>query len=71
MTLGTKIDQLIKPVDLLRTEVQNTKSKLDSLESRLAKVEDKVETRKKLFLRKYLKKRILKKPVYRKKQAEK
>ena len=36
MTLGAKINQLIKSVDLLKTEMQN-------INSRLAKLEDKVE----------------------------
>ena len=64
MTLGTKIDQLIKSVNLLKTEVQNINSKLDSVESRLAKLEDKVENQQETFLQKYSKKRILKKSVY-------
>ena len=60
MTLGTKIDQLIKSIDLLRTEVQNINSKLDSsMKSRLAKLEDKVKSQQETFS-KYSKKRILK-----------
>ena len=55
MTLGTKIDQLIKSVDLLRAEVQNINSKLDSMESRLAKLEDKVENQQGTFSEKIFK----------------
>ena len=55
MTLGSKIDQLIKSVDLLGAEVQNINSKLDSMELRLAKLEDKVENQQGTFSEKIFK----------------
>ena len=54
--LGTKINQLIKSVDLFRSEVQNINSKLDSMESRLTKRKDKVEKQQKCFSEKKFKK---------------
>ena len=70
MTLRTKIDQLIKSVDLLRTEVQNINSKLDSMGSRLAKQEDKVENQQETFSEKILKKADIKEVSILKKQVE-
>ena len=56
MILSTKINQLIKSVDLLRTEMQNINSKLNSMESRLDKLKDKVENKQETFSEKILKK---------------
>ena len=64
MTLRTKIDQFIKFVDLLRTEAQNINSKLDSVESRLAKLKNKIKKQQGKFFFNYSKKLILKKLVY-------
>ena len=70
MTLGTKIDQPIKSVDLRRTEVQNINSKLDSMESRLAKPEDKVENQQETFSEKIFKNADIKEVSVLKKQVE-
>ena len=71
MTLGTKIDQLMKSVDLLRIEVQNIYSKLDSMESRLAKLKDKVENKQETFSEKIFKKADIEEVSILKKPAEK
>ena len=71
MTLGARIDQLIKSVDLLRTEVQNINSKLNSMESRLAKLENKVENQQETLSEKIFKKGDIEKVSILKKQVEK
>ena len=70
-TLGIKIDQLIKSVDLLRTEMQNIYPKFDSMESRLAKLEDKVENQQETFPEKTFKKADIEEVSILKKQVEK
>ena len=71
MTLGTKIDQLTKSVNLLKTEVQNINSKLDSMESKLAKLEDKVKNQQETFSAKKFKKTDIEEVSILKKEVEK